>query len=43
MPELHAMKKIIHILITSKFYLKLSLRERYNLLKLIRQSFPFPV
>jgi hypothetical protein len=40
-PEL--VRKIIHILINSRFYFDLTLKERYDLIRYILTSFPFPV
>jgi len=34
-------KEIVHILMESKFYFALSLRERYDLIKNIIRKFPF--
>jgi hypothetical protein len=34
-------KKIIHVLIGSKFYFDLSLEERHNLIRYILSRFPF--
>ncbi len=41
--ELNSIRKIIHILMGSKFYLNMSLRERHDLIRLIRTNFPYPV
>jgi hypothetical protein len=39
--EAQSVRKIIHILIGSRFYFELSVRERYELIKYILTSFPF--
>jgi hypothetical protein len=39
--EAQAVRKIIHILIDSRFYFELSLRERHELIKYILKAFPY--
>jgi len=41
MTERKKVKKIIRILIGSRFYFDLSLKERYDLIKYIIRKFPF--
>ena len=41
MTDINKVRKIIRILIESRFYFDLSLQERYDLIRYILRKFPF--
>lgn len=43
MTDINKVRKIIRILIGSRFYFDLSLQERYDLIRYILRKFPFSI